>query len=200
MLMKEKMLSDAKILIDKCDEIKNKIEKGSIKMQIISNIGIIYNNKLNEISNYYKNRGLSFYENSVFLYSIGRYLADIICKATAALEKYGKEFDLKSDKILEPKVIDNANLHIKEYEKYCIELFSFDIRKDLLKVLDADIAFGIINEKDGGYNVYKNISDEEIKKMNNELYYLGYDTNISVKDILKNYSNEFLETDSVIRK
>lgn len=132
----------------------------------IHNIGIILNNKLNEIELICKQNNFSFYDLIFLKKVLIEYLFGLINESGIQLSKY---------------LTYGNNKYLTSYNKNCDEIFEFDITKDIPKVIE----FSIKLEQKNKEHFYKFLCNLSINQFNEEIAY--FDKSVKIEDILGEY-------------
>ncbi|MCM1053627.1 MAG: hypothetical protein NC483_06620 [Ruminococcus sp.] len=170
------LLYNIEEIINKVNKIIKNIEQSSKGTIALPNIGITYNNKLVNIIQIYKRKGLNANKSSLCL-AIQRFLIDLLTEGIKYIESY---VEVISKRTNEPNFEQQANSIVEETQKFLKaykridqKIFDFDISKDILQVLQKDIAFFKENGQKGGYDLYQS-DNSVITNYNQELQTLGY--------------------------
>lgn len=195
---KKRLFDKTQKFMDQIGRIKFQIEKASQGQVNIGNIGITFNNKLNEILQVYSKNGVTFYNSklkSVILF----YLEDIMLEALNELQKYVDLFDVKIKKIgrktQAQKIFSQSKPILSKYAELRQKLFDFSIDKDIIPAVLKNIEFYKENALNGGYDLYSDNPDDIIQEYNKELKALGFDVEIpqNIFDYSKNSTNDMDE-------
>ena len=183
---KEYVFSQVKRLLESFEEKRNKLDTITNKSLISDkdNIGIALNNKMIEMYHFYGNRGLNFFDSSLYPV-IYRYLYETFAKGIYYVDLVEGYLSYELPKINSAedydKVIEGSESMLTQYKILCNKIYDFKIANDIELAIISDVN---TSEKGKifGHDIYTGHKKELFTKYNEELERLGLDNRISIPE------------------
>ena len=204
-MIKTSIFRKCNLMIEKIDKILYVINKRVNLDYKLPNIATTYNNKLVDIVALYRRNNMSFY-SSHLKWPIEGYLLSYVDEATSILNRFTTLVSEASNTFPFSKkraqIFDELQNLLKNYLDLDTKLYDFDISKDIVMAIDADIEHNKELEKKGEYNPYSSSADEIIKSYNDELKSLGINQtyNKPIATTNSQVINERIITSELIKK
>lgn len=167
--------SYAESWIQTCDLIQNKIPKS--KRFHLPNIGVTYRDKLEEITQLYQEKGLSFYTSSLSIL-IRRYLEHFVEGALHHLQQGVTCIEYASIQQLilpnQKPTVRKQERWLKRYHELNQQIDSFDLEMNWKDLIAYDLELWNQLEKKGSPNLYREMGFSTLYSYNQELRQLGY--------------------------
>lgn len=169
-LISRDMLDIAEVTSQKINNLFSTLPQGEVD---IPNIGITYNNKLVEIIQSFKRKGVKLDENLLIIV-INNYLIHKVNEASLILISYRQTFCQKSQIApLRRAFLEQRRKLADRYKALDDEIFNFSLEKDIVDAILEDIRRDREKGANGGLNKYNDEAHLIIADYKRDLKQLG---------------------------